>query len=648
MRLREIDIDTTQNYQNARRAVNVLNHPAEAPGRKADFFPRPDSSQWRVAIRAGLHFRCYTMRAIRASWVLILAFAALPARAQQDEPPTPEVTHDMPAENTPPPDPSALVTVHGVVRNSATGEPLPRALVQIGGTSGEAALTDGDGRFEIGGVPPGPNIFQLIRPGFRDTVPGLERSPIGLSDPATTHAVFVLAGMADLAFAMKPTNVIRGQVELSTGESAQGINVMLLRRAVQDGRAFWRPVANSRTNADGIYRFAGLDDGEYSVYTQPAMEGDIPAAIVEPGGEVKFARNGFAAAYYPDARDFATAGHITVRGGDTAQANLHLALEPFHLVRAEVIRSSPRILADSDGSVNAVINDAQGHQLSYNAVYDGATHSVQALLPDGAYTLRANYLRRPPNSMALATANARSNPSESGQIDFTVQGRNLTRLRVPVSPEPVNTVQVNLQRTAAPAHPIPQSMQRAYVSISQAGGSVNDDMVAQFAEGQVPGTMQAAPTGPGVYWVHAAIGPGMCESSFTAGGANLAREPLIVNASGATAPLTLTLRDDCSSVHLVMQPNLPRLETGEEPSLTVYLVPDFDSTEDVTPITLRPSSGGSAVLQNLTPGSYHAYAFPAPVAFEYHNRDVLASLPSQQVTLDAGSTTSLVLEAPTQ
>jgi hypothetical protein len=97
-----------------------------------------------------------------------------------------------------------------------------------------------------------------------------------------------------------------------------------------------------------------------------------------------------------------------------------------------------------------------------------------------------------------------------------------------------------------------------------------------------------------------------------------------------------------------MPPNLPLLETGEEPSLTVYLVPDFDSAEDVVPITLRPSSGGTMEVKKLTPGSYHAYTFPAPVAFEYRNREVLASLPSQQVTLDAGTTATLILETPAQ
>lgn len=564
----------------------------------------------------------------------------------------PEPTHETDATNSPPntpTDPATLVTVHGVVRNAVTGEPLPRALVQIGGESGQAALTDDNGRFEIGGVPPGPNIFQLTRPGFRDTIPGMERSTVTPTGPAEPHGVFVTAAMPELDFAMKPTNVIRGQVELSTGDPAQNIRLDLLHRAVQDGRASWRIVANTHTNADGAYRFANLEDGEYIIYSEPAMESDLPVALVQPADDATFARSGFPLTFYPDARDFSTAARIQVRGGNTAQANIHLSLEPFHLVRVEVKPAGP---PPSQPGVNAAftaaVNDTQSHPLPYNALYDDATHTVQAVLPDGAYSLRISYAR----AMLMRTANAGPNSSSipavaSGQVDFTVAGRNLTHLRADVVRQAPGSMQINLARTSA-SGTASHTPQAVYVMISQAGSGVSDGMVAQFAQGNLPGPLETQPSDPGSYWVHVTPSSGYCLQSFTAGGADLAREPLVLNPSGATAPLTLRLRDDCSSLHLVMPPNLPRLPTGEEPSLTVYIVPDSDLPTDVVPVTLRPSTGGEFTVQNLTPGSYHVYAFPAPAALEYHNRDALSSLPSQQVTLEPSGTATFVLEAPAQ
>jgi hypothetical protein len=68
----------------------------------------------------------------------------------------------------------------------------------------------------------------------------------------------------------------------------------------------------------------------------------------------------------------------------------------------------------------------------------------------------------------------------------------------------------------------------------------------------------------------------------------------------------------------------------------------------VVPVTLRPSTGGTATLEDLTPGNYHVYAFNATARLEYRDRAVLAALPNQgqAVTLSAGTTSKLVLEAP--
>jgi hypothetical protein len=80
----------------------------------------------------------------------------------------------------------------------------------------------------------------------------------------------------------------------------------------------------------------------------------------------------------------------------------------------------------------------------------------------------------------------------------------------------------------------------------------------------------------------------------------------------------------------------------------VYVVPDFDSTADVVPITLRPSSGGMFALSGLTPGPYKVYSFPAPVELEYRNAEALAALPNpaQAVTLEPNATARVELEVP--
>ena len=151
------------------------------------------------------------------------------------------------------------------------------------------------------------------------------------------------------------------------------------------------------------------------------------------------------------------------------------------------------------------------------------------------------------------------------------------------------------------------------VTLSQAGDSLSNGMVSLYAEGTAPGPLQATFTPSGTYWVHTTISQhGLCLASFTAGGANLAREPLVVGTAGVTAPLDLTLRDDCAQLTLMLPAAGVAPASGEELWYTVYVVPDFDSTENIVPQTLRPSSGGSYTVEGLTPGSYHVYTLTGP------------------------------------
>ena len=591
---------------------------------------------------------------------VVLLFGSFLAAQTPEGPPTDapqqQVREDPPA----PPEPSGTIlraSVHGVVKNAATGEPLPRALVRIEGDAVTGALTDGDGRFEIPGVPSGPEVFQVIKPGFIDqSVAGMAAPPTVVNGASNSeHNVRIVPDMPDLVFSLTPTNAIRGQVELSSGDPAQGIAVLLLRRTVQDGRAVWQAATNVRTNSDGVYRFAGLTDGTYAIYTEPAMDSEIPVSSGDPGNEKAVTRAGYPSVFYPDARDLGGAGKIQLAGGQQTQANLLLTQEPFHMVRAVLtLPGAGGSPADSPQlNVTVTILDAQGRQLPYSGQYDPATHFVQAFLPDGTYTLQVTALGAPRTlSLSGRRLSIAGTPgSLIGQVDVSLSGHAITNLQIPLTPQHSNVIQVSLLRTNAQSQPNNSAQQSPLVvMVSQAGGWITDGMVSSYAEGYAIGPIESsANMSPGSYWIHTSIPQkGLCEGSFTAGGASLAREPLILAPSGTSAPLTLTLRDDCAFLSLALPSTVDTPESGEEPYYTVYVVPDFDSTVDVTPITLRPSSGGMLTVPGLTPGPYHVYTFAAPVELEYHNPEAMSALsnPGQAVTLTPSATTNLVVEVP--
>jgi hypothetical protein len=105
------------------------------------------------------------------------------------------------------------------------------------------------------------------------------------------------------------------------------------------------------------------------------------------------------------------------------------------------------------------------------------------------------------------------------------------------------------------------------------------------------------------------------------------------------------LRDDCAKLTLSL-PGSVSYTAGEEQAYTVYVVPDFDLTEDVIPQTLRTSTGGRVTLTGLTPGNYHVFTFDRPVALEFRNPEVLAALPSQAVSLEPNAEAELAVEVP--
>lgn len=240
-----------------------------------------------------------------------------------------------------------------------------------------------------------------------------------------------------------------------------------------------------------------------------------------------------------------------------------------------------------------------------------------------------------------------------GRVDFSVAGKLVTGLRIPLATQRSNIVQLSLLHSATQQGTGTGNATNrdspVVILLSQAGAGVTDGMVSSYAEGYTTGPIETTYMGPGSYWAHTAIPQkSVCESSFTAGGNSLAREPLVLSLTGVSAPLTLSLRDDCASLKLSLPSSADNLDVGEEPFYTVYVVPDFDSTADVTPITLRPSSGGAITLEGLTPGDYHVYTFAARVELEYRNREALATLPNpgQTVTLSPASTSNLIVEVP--
>ena len=591
------------------------------------------------------------MPRISAPSLCILAVLAFANAAHPREPlqPFPATLDQQNATLTPlQQPPQAQASLHGVVRDAASGQPLPRALVSVEGDASAGALTDGDGKFDLPNLPVGPAIVSIHKPGYLDAGSSDATEVMDAIAPAS-HNVMLAEDMPDVDFSLTPTGAIRGQIDLSDGDAAEGITLNLMRRVLMDGRAGWAPAGNTKTHSDGAFRFGGLDPGVYELYTEPSLDSDNLNLPVEADRGNATRKWGFAAVYYPDARDPSGASKITVEPGATVPINLILTREAFQTVKATAVL--PQALASRNLDFEVQVTDISGRPLQYPARFDSNTRTLQASLPDGNYRLAVT--TSPQVRVQGFADGVTGGPGLlsmlQGSVDVQVEGQPVTNLRVALTQAPQMQVQLNLLRSGSgELNPTGSQFVVTATQAPQSPDQLPDEsMVTELASGQLPGPLAGPPISPGAYWVHAVATPsGYCEGSFTAGGANLAREPLLVGPAGVQVPLQLTLRDDCAKLTLSLPETLQDMKSGEEKYYSVYAIPDFDSTANVQPVTLRPSTGGSMTLNGLTPGNYHVYALQGNAPFEYRNPAALAAQPGQAVTLSPGATASVVVQVP--
>jgi hypothetical protein len=594
-----------------------------------------------------------TRALIAVFWVATLIHAAIASPAQDQ---SSQAVSQSPAAGP-------LVTLQGVVLNTNTGQPLPRALVRIEGDANTGALTDSEGRFQIPGLPAGPQTIRIHKPGFRDRSYATE--DVGYQSDGPAHNVLVAAGMPDLVFTLTPTSAIYGHVDLSTGDPAQGISLTLLKQVVSNGRAVWVQNSTTKTNGFGAYRFAGLPAGVYALFSQPALESE--PATTALADRVSVTRSGYPGVFYPQAQEFSGATRIWLAAGDQAEANMHLTLEPFYAVTATAILPNGKPYSDdglvensSPGPGPATVLDSAGHLMPYTVQFDPRNHVFQANLPDGSYTLFVGVAFEETNTnppVEMVGRNRKRVMLLSGFAEVSIEGHSVSNLRIPLSP--LSNWPIHLRAVRTSVHPVQsstspnQGLQATVVVEAIHAGEAPMDGPAGDGPAESMGSdlLELSAFALGPHWISTQLNDrSLCVDSFTAGGSNLAREPLNVPL-GASAPrMELTLRDDCAKLALTLPPALAEFLPGDEPFYTVYVVPDFDTTTDIPPMNMHPSSGASLNVDGLTPGSYHVYVFDHPVRLEYRNPAALAALPTpgQPVTLSAGATSSLLLEVLAQ
>jgi hypothetical protein len=546
--------------------------------------------------------------------------------------------------------PVTLVTVHGVVTNATTGEPLPRALVRLSSSDGIGALSDGEGRFAIPGVATGMQTFEVVKPGFQGKV------EVGDYTVPASHAVRVAAEMPELRFPLAPENALYGQVTLSTGDPGVSIGITLLRQTVENGHARWTEVERHQTTPEGSYRFSGLRDGTYLLMTLPVFDNE-QAAAPPCDGPAPMEMPGYPITFYGQSAEVAGAARIVLGGGQQQQANLMLNRGMFHVVR--IAPTGPPLGADWNFSY--ALLDRNGLNVEYPVREDAKSHTLCGYLPDGSYkvTMEAStevQVDRPDRPL---TQQRHQPKTLVGMTDFSVEGRAETLVRAPLAAEIATPIRLRYE----PGPPKPK--QHASGDEDPEGAEPEAEplnLAAVRAEGVVArggnadsaywwdtDVYELSMVTPGAYWIDASTNrPGVCMGAVTAGGQGVGHIPWSAGPAGTGSAIDVVIRTDCAKLTVQLPASAGTERLGEDPTYYIYIVPEFDSVSEVHSGTVQASSSTTMLLDDMTPGTYRVLLFDKPQTLEYRNLSAMERLAGQgqEVALEPNGTATLVLEVP--
>ena len=507
----------------------------------------------------------------------------------------------------PPPNqpPVEKFTVTGTVVDAVTGEPIRKAQVQIFANQRRTTFSDGDGRFQLDGIPAGSYSVVAQKPGYLNQQELLRGgSPPVEVGPKAPSAVVTLT----------PEAVLTGKVTTTAGVPLEHVTLNLNYIEVREGRRRWDSRGSAITDDEGRFRFANLKPGTYYVnaspHTPPA-EG-TPFANLPP-------KTGFRGMYYSGAPDLASASPIQLSAGQQAEANFALSEVPLYSVSGTLSGYAP------DQGVSIQVFDQSGTQTDRGVEFspENGRFDIHALAA-GDYAIKASSSQGP-------------NQPLRAELRFHL-ANDLHKLHLSLEPAPAIPVVVRMEGQSV-REPENSSTVRISTGARESGPPISVRLVgaspgtgeayASFDNPQVPRTLSLRNVEPGRYTAVLDARDSWYVASAEYGQSNLLTDDLVLNAGAPPLPLTIVLRNDSASLAgSVNVPDgfasqvaivaVPERRAKASPGLTYWFPP---REKNGPPPEFR--------LDSLAPGDYLVFAFDHADGLEYSNRDVLENYISQ-------------------
>lgn len=511
-----------------------------------------------------------------------------------------------------------LYKIEGVVVDSFTGKPLPRALVQIGGY-GNVALSGPEGGFSFEGLSPGHVTAAVNKPGYFGAGRG--------SDGAARVDIKVGPDTGKIVLKLAPEAIVTGRVTGPDEEPVEGATVQALAHRFMNGaRRQLMVVSTAMTDDDGNFRLAGLRTGLYYVVAHGGTAHGVLGMQT-----AKSTQSYSPAVYYPGTADLAAAAVLDLTPGQRIETDFSLTLLPAYRLAGTLAAPAEWKRVNPPG-----ILDALGQPLFPANRFDPQSGAFEfRAIPAGSYTI----LLSGTDSHDLAQVSERQITVAKSVTDLKLTLSPGANIPVMVrnessKPRPTGSCTTTLpngqvRRSDCSDHPAAQvtllSANSAFRQFATANGPAPD-----------PSALRIQGVTAGKYIVRAQPTVGGYVQSVRCGAQDLMQEELTVGEAAGVNPIEVVVRDDPATLRVVVDADPTEQQT------VVVAIRDGVLSAISSPII---NTGNGIRSMTVAPGTYKVFAFDFYENIDFADPEALARYTSQaaSVTVSANENGSVVV-----
>lgn len=478
-------------------------------------------------------------------------------------------------------------SISGTVVNSVTGEPIARALVRTNGMVQRTVFTDGEGHFQMDGLPPVQISLMAQKPGYTMSADDLHSwFQVGTNTPV-------------LVVKLSPQCAIYGRVTDVSGQFIEHVPLRLTARSLREGRKMWEQRGMTESDEDGHFRFPNLMPGTFYVAAGPL---DSEPRILAAGEKAK---TGFPHVYYPGVPDFTSAQPIQLSAGQQMEVDFTVNTVPLYQLSGTIAGRQP------DQGVGFQLLTPSGDDISPTANFnmESGTFKLEDV-PAGSYIVRAI--------------------SQAGLQPMRAEARvnvatNIEELRLTLAPTVTIPIVVRMESRSSSGGSTNSPWSPDHPPLSVRLIPADPNIAEQFSTYEQRNghpTMVLQNIDPGNYTAVLMPQPPWYVQSATFAQTNMLYDDIYV-ASGQSYPMEIALRDDSASLTATV-----KSANGSPVNATVVVVPQ--PAGKMTPRVVRGGSNEFSAY-GLPPGEYLVFAFDRIDDLEYANPDAFAPYASQAV-----------------